>query len=292
MQGCNVSYFNIIKSVLDELFTDIPGLNKAQKYQAVRSKIETLSNSYYKLTEDSRPAIDYSDPVSKFAYVYMYTACHAELIAQVVNEFDLLKESASDPSNFRATCIGGGPGSDVVGLLDSYSELSNAKNFHAWLIDRENSWGDCWGEISRFIDNKITVTTQVEPIDLTDDSAIKSAVKNSRRYLRADLVTMSFVVSEVYSFREKANGPLKRLLSALRPGAHLLFIDNNDADGCFLQWFEELAAASDFKVLEGEARRMSIEEKSQKAALGEYLEKLDRQPKQNANAVFRICMKT
>jgi hypothetical protein len=286
-----VSYFYIIKEVLDQLFQDIPGLDNAQKYQAVDAKIAALSASYYKLTEDDRRAIDYSDPVSKFAYVYMYTACHAELIAQVAQEFDLLNQAASSASNFRATCIGGGPGSDVIGLLDAYASVEGAKNFHSWLIDRENSWGDCWGEISRFIDNKITVTTQVEPVNLLEVTEIEKAIQNSRRYLRADLITMSFVVSELYSFKDQAHRPLVKLLSSMRPGAYLLFIDNNDAEGHFPAWFDQLAAESGLEVEESDARQMSIEEKAQKVALGDYINNLKRQPKQNANVVFRICRK-
>jgi hypothetical protein len=286
-----MSYFHVIKRVLDELFVDVPGGSPEQKYQAITSKIIELSSRYFTLTEAQRVPISYSDPLSKFAYVYMYTACHAELIKQISLELNLIPSVISDPSNFRATCVGGGPGSDVIGLLDAYSVVGGAKNFHAWLIDREASWGDCWGEISRLMNNQFTVTTQVEPVNLLDDASISAAVASARRFLRPDLVTMSFFISELYSYRDQAHLPLVRLLSSMRSGAKVLFIDNNDKGGAFSGWFDQISSDAGLICEAHDARNMSIAEKEQKVALGEYFNNIGRQPKQNANVVFRVCMR-
>lgn len=286
-----MSYFHVIKMVLDELFVDVPGSGANEKYQAVARRITDLSSSYYTLTEDQRIPISYADPLSKFAYVYMYTACHAELIKQISLEFKLIPSVLSDVSNFRATCVGGGPGSDVIGLLDAYSNVPGSMNFHAWLIDREASWGDCWGEISRLMSNRFTVTTQVEPVNLLNEKDISAAIAMSRRFLRSDIITMSFLISELYSYRQVAHRPLVQLLSSMRSGAKVLFVDNNDGNSAFSDWFDALAIDAGLVCEVADSRYMSVAEKEQKIALGDYYNNLGRQPKQNANVVFRICVR-
>ncbi|HVG60364.1 MAG TPA: hypothetical protein VNA24_17535, partial [Hyalangium sp.] len=59
--------FELLKSVLDDAYLEIPGRD-TEKDRRISIELERLSSKYKDLT--SYAAIDYSDPVTRFAYVY------------------------------------------------------------------------------------------------------------------------------------------------------------------------------------------------------------------------------
>jgi hypothetical protein len=69
--------FQIIKSVLDEAYNEIPG-TEAVIDREINDALEYLRNEYSRLLTEN--AITYSDPITRFAYIYVYVTSHANLV--------------------------------------------------------------------------------------------------------------------------------------------------------------------------------------------------------------------
>jgi hypothetical protein len=72
--------FQIIKSVLDEAYEEIQG-NEAEKDQLISDALEYLRVEYSKLIDGVD--IDYSHPVTRFAYIYTYVTSHANIVCTI-----------------------------------------------------------------------------------------------------------------------------------------------------------------------------------------------------------------
>lgn len=77
-----MNVFQLVKKVLDSEFAKIPGANASAKYALVNKRHDELTHAYADLTDSKRKAPDYSDPVTRFAYIHKYTTCHAEGMSQ------------------------------------------------------------------------------------------------------------------------------------------------------------------------------------------------------------------
>src|ERR1035438_6237386 len=106
--------FQLIKSVLDELYLVIPGKEPA-KDDAIRKRLELFTSKQYPNLRKGVD-IDYKDAVSRFAYIYRYTTSHANIVCSLIRSDDTLRSLFKQPS-LTVACIGGGPGSDFLGIL-------------------------------------------------------------------------------------------------------------------------------------------------------------------------------
>jgi hypothetical protein len=108
-----VNCFQIIKSVLDEAYSQIPG-NEEEKDSLIKAAIDYLSGEYKRLLDGIQ--IDYSNPITRFAYIYKYVTSHANLVCTIIENSDELN-MIFDQEKVNVACIGGGPGSDFLGIL-------------------------------------------------------------------------------------------------------------------------------------------------------------------------------
>lgn len=80
-----MTLMQLIKLVLDEAYAAIPATNDAAKDALIAQELAALSAEYGALTNANRTPIDYSSPLKRFAYIYKYTAAHADYVRQVIN---------------------------------------------------------------------------------------------------------------------------------------------------------------------------------------------------------------
>lgn len=106
-----------------------------------------------------------------------------------------------DSEEVHVSCIGSGPGSDLVGILKLMLKKDKRSRLYSSLCDRESTWGDSWQHIERKIQEHIDLCSEFQKIDVTSREILQSDMK----YLRADLFTLIFFVSEIYSFKKTPN---------------------------------------------------------------------------------------
>lgn len=272
--------FELIKSVLDEAFDSIPG-SKGDRIEEIRTRLNELSVEYSDLLNGH--TIDYRDPVTRFAYVYRYVTSHSMMVYTLITSSPELSNLLEE-EKITVSCIGGGPGSDLIGILKYLTEWGYAPFLKCYILDREKAWNESWADVDEKIGVGFRVSTNFMSLDVEDDSSWEGHTK----YLKADLFTMVYFMSEVYCRRAGAKAFFQNLFNSAEPGALFLYIDNRDTN--FTDWFDDLAESNGVKILKGDDTILAVPSDEDKEDLGEYYE-LFGYPKLKGRVSFRIAVK-
>ena len=273
--------FQIIKSVLDEAYSQIEG-DESEKDESISDALIYLRDQYSKLLTGVN--IDYSHPITRFAYIYTYVTSHANLVSTIITKSSDLNVLFNE-EKVNVACLGGGPGSDFLGIL-KYLMLSGKKPRVSFqLCDKEKTWAESWNGVDDMVDPEFRISTSYLPIDVTKPKDWQSFTK----YFQSDLFTMIYFMSEVLAFRDKADEYFANLFEKAKYGALFLFVDNNSPE--FYNWFDELAHKFGVEILNSRQETIIAPTHEEKTDLGEYYTKFD-SPKIRANVAYRIGRKT
>lgn len=275
-----MNVFQLIKSVLDELYKRIPG-KTAEKDKLINAQIKTLSKTYAKLSEEA-PKTNYADDITRFAYIYEYVTSHANVVYQLIRDSADLR-SLFNKSQVNVTCIGGGPGSDFLGILKYVLKNKKTPSLKVSLFDKEPAWSELWSDV----DDKLglSISNRFMLFDVTKPESYKPYEK----FLSADLFTMIYFMSEISKLREQSEPFFKHLFENAKPGALLLYVDNRNQE--FYKWFDSLISGHNWKVLMSNQVDLKIDDTSEeKKDLEPYYSKFP-DPKLTAKIAFRVCQK-
>ncbi|XP_019617079.1 PREDICTED: uncharacterized protein LOC109464513 [Branchiostoma belcheri] len=121
-------------------------------------------------------------------------------------------------------CLGGGPGSDVLGVLDYFMKyMADFKGqLDIQLYDRKDKWGPTWESLKTAMDAELhdpRVTVSFYDFDVT------TAGKSKPDLQKADVITMHYFMEEVYSERERAEVKecFDHIIQTAKPGALFLY---------------------------------------------------------------------
>lgn len=291
--GQHMTIFQLIKLALDELYEEGRiEYGALQLDGQIKQRLAYLSASYRNLTDPSRQPIDYRDPATRFAYAYMYVAAHADYVLQVLqaleNHFD---GPIFDTEQVRVSCIGGGPGSDLVAVLKYLSEgdvNSHVSDVICYLLDGEQAWADTWTEVGPKLNVPFKLGTNFQPLDVTRPDSWRS----QKRFLQADLFTMSYFASEVHALdNEGGLTPFwETLFDAAKPGALFLYVDNGHRD--FNEYIDELTDDMGLQTVIGVDNghmRTRVWERANEVRF--YTDKFDKSPKLQGTVSYRVLRK-
>ncbi|TWT44971.1 hypothetical protein RAS1_13910 [Phycisphaerae bacterium RAS1] len=272
--------FQLIKSVLDEAYAEIPG-KVAQKDSAINAQLTSLSAEYSNLRK--KGCLDYTDPARRFAYLFAYTTAHANLVYGRICGSKQLR-SVFDRDQVLVSCIGGGPGSDFLGLLKYCERMNKKPDVTCHLLDRDPAWGESWSDVGQKVGATMKLATHFNPFDVTDPK--KWMV--FKKHFQADLFTLIYFMSEVYAKRSEASAYFDTLFSSMKKGSFLLFVDNNAPS--FYEWFDAYATKFGLTVLESQAAVSKMPLDEDKDDLKPYLDKF-RCPKLTSDIAWRVVQK-
>ncbi len=272
--------FQLIKSVLDEAYHAIPG-KQAAKDAAIEEALEGLSKAYKVLLK--KGCLDYSDPARRFAYLYRYTTSHANIVYNKICDHKSLRELFKQ-ERLVVSCIGGGPGSDFLGILKYCLKNKKKVDLKCQIMDRDPAWSESWSDVDDKVKSTFRLSTSYQPIDVADP---ESWGKFSKHF-QADLFTLIYFVSEVYAVADNANDYFATLLAQMKPGATLLYVDNNDSR--FTEWFDGLVKKAKLEVLKSGAGVEKMPWDEDKSDLEPYFSKFS-STKLDADIAYRIIRK-
>jgi hypothetical protein len=272
--------FQLIRSVLDEAYNAIPG-KKAAKDAAIEEALGGLSKAYKNLLK--KGCLDYSDPARRFAYIYRYTTSHANIVYNKLSDHKSLRELFKQ-ERLVVSCIGGGPGSDFLGILKYCLKNKKTVELKCQIMDRDPAWSESWSDVDDKVKSTFRLSTSYQPIDVADAASWGKFCK----HFQADLFTLIYFVSEVYAVAAKANDYFATLLAQMKPGATLLYVDNNDSR--FTEWFDRLVKKAKLTVLKDGAGVEKMPWDEDKSDLEPYFSKFGA-PKLNADIAYRVIRK-
>jgi hypothetical protein len=235
----------------------------------------------------SQPAkgltIDYSDPVTRFAYIYRYATAHANIVYEVLARSKSLS-ALFDEDSVHVSCLGGGPGSDFLGILKFVEDEDKKPKLKCILYDKEQAWGECWMDVEEKLATKLQITTFLQPFDITNQHSWSAHTK----FLNGDLFTMVYFMSEVYALKAKADNFFDYVMGNCKRGAYFLYVDNKSPE--FTGWFDALAAKHKLVVIESVKESFQLGSDEEKRDLGKHFKKFEC-PKITAQIAYRVCQK-
>ena len=274
----------LVKLVLDDAYGEIlPG--PISPDDQIKAALQTLDGSYRELMNPQRVPIDYSNPATRFAYIYKYTVAHADYIRQVIVNVPSLRVLFQRQAA-TVSCLGGGPGSDFLGIMKYMLCCGSNTSLGAFIFDKERAWGDSWSEVARQLDAPFRYFPAWQQMDVTNCAEWNSY----KKFLKSDLFTLCYFVSELWSLQEPASQFLVHCFQQAQPGAQILYIDNNDRNGRFVQWFERIVGGCNYDLIHGCAGDMVFEVNEEKTDLEPYYTRFG-WVKRKGNVAVRVAIK-
>lgn len=277
----NMNCFQLIKSVLDEIYIEIPGEDD-EKDQEITKALEHLRAEYKSLKYGVD--INYNEPPIAFAYIFKYVTTHANIVSDIISRTRGLKELFLN-DRVAVVAIAGGPGSDLLGILDFLEESEYDPHVVCTTLDKEAKWGDIWYGFDKKLKGLKRLTTIFGDIDICDESSIH---KHNKCLKDADLFTIVYFVSEVYKNKDKLINYLKHVFDVAKKEAYFIFVDNHDSG--FYKIFDDLADKYGFEIIGKKEGIYKLTPWEDKSDLGEYFGKFG-YPKLKANIAFRVIKK-
>lgn len=285
--------FELVKVALDSLYAEAAAMYGTGTDAKISAQMVYLSTSYGNLNDPNRPPVNYKDPATRFAYVYKYVATHSDYVVQVLQQ---LRAEVGSPvfsmENLRLSCIGGGPGSDIIGVLrylDEKKATEPVKKVTCYLLDREQAWADTWTELDDSMSLSTALNVNFQPLDVTAPASWAQQTK----FLQADLFTMSYFVSEVKSL--DGNGVVSQFWTTLfhqaKPGALFLYDDNGSHS--FNSYFDGLWQAAGLELVVSATDEPTWPRGVEQASeLKGYLTKFGQSPKLKTPLTYRVLKKS
>ncbi len=179
----------------------------------------------------------------------------------------------------------------MIGAVKYLSEYPSepTKKLTCYLLDGEQAWADTWTEIADSIETSVSVNVNFQPLDVSEPSSWSA----QKKFLQADLFTLSYFVSEVYSVKpEVVTTFWKKLFDEAKVGALFLYVDNGSE--VFNTYFDaQWNERGDIKaVVQATDTLITPRFSEQASELGDYLSKFDQQPKLKSRISYRILRKT
>lgn len=276
--------FQLVKKALDRLFALVKEDHGAKTDALLKEEIAT--DRYGNLLDPKRKPIDYSNPATRFAYVYSYVAAHSSYVRGLLRQSDDLLTLMKADEKLSVACLGGGPGSELMGLIQVCVDLHRKGPLACWLIDSEDGWSETWSHVDDDLSAAFKINNYFRKIDVT---AVPN-VKNLKELFASDVFILSYFLSEIYSFKDKAKPFFDALSASMKKGALVVYLDNSTPK--FTALAEEIFPSEDFELIyTADNVRALPGMQEQKIDLGAYLNKGWRVPKIQAYVTQRIWKK-
>ncbi|XP_038057138.1 uncharacterized protein LOC119728811 [Patiria miniata] len=222
-------YFRrILTDILEELVDKVPGRYPSNT-EIVKQSLRGISNLYKNGLRfpNSNLRSDWDDPANRCAYVFLYLMHHCYLVYGSLQYSDEVSRSWRNRSSLKVCSIGGGPGSDLVGLT-TFLRVHRIfpPSLECLVLDLFPNWKDTWDTIYAHQLDSFTVT--YSSCDLVKDKGIHT--RDLQFIKQADIITLSKSFSAVSAFyrADRAKGIfLRNVLQHAKPGCFVLYIDND-----------------------------------------------------------------
>jgi len=281
-----MSTFTLVSQVIRKLEAISLAAGETNFDAKVQATFSQLTQKYFKLSNHS-VEIDYGDAITHFCYVFKYVAPHADYLARILA---LARTKAKKPlfsrKVLRVACIGGGPGTDLIGLLKYLAGRANEdgiKEIEVTVYDKEEAWHEVFNFVLASTYSNIKITAFFGTLDVTDPSAW-----NGITFSDYDLIISSFLVSEICRLKlgKAAKGFWSQLLSSMRTGS--LFVYNDSSNDTFRDYFDAIIATSgNFKTLvRFDKTEMHCQDST--SPIADYINRFDHRPKKKGDLAFRV----
>jgi hypothetical protein len=286
-----MTLFELVRQTLDNLYSACKYNYPHDTDEQITARLSYLSGEYENLSKLGGTGINYEDPATRFAYVFRYAAAHGDFVYQILK---LLRNNRRGAifaqEKVQVACIGGGPGSDLIGTLKYLIQHTDepVRSLTFWQMDKEQAWQDAWAGVHTEIGNRATFNSYYQTLDVTNGRSWS----HISSFLKSDLFTFSYFISEVMKFNGTGSVSdfLQSVFTRAKSGAYFLYDDN--MSGGFTEFFDqECGRAGLVKLVTIERERWFPSYEEQRAELKGYVDMFGQNPKVQAYLSCRVYIK-
>jgi hypothetical protein len=224
---------------------------------------------------------DYASAIKKFCYLYKYSVAHGYYIYLALRSLrPKIKPSIFSRNPTRIACVGGGPGTEIIGLCRYFRE-AEAENLgnrvEVTIFDKEPSWKETCQRVLACVSPDLQIKLTFVPFDATDPATYANL-----DFSGFHLVMANFFASEIR--KAKIVGASKafwqHMFASMGAGKIFLAVDFADAQGTGWRYIESIIPTGATTVLSEQVIGMSCPDS--KASILALESELDHRPKKNA----------
>ena len=211
------------------------GLARDQVLQQIREHILNTSDEYW----NDVPTIAYDQPLCRLGYLYMNAPANATLFERVLlRSADVrAKLSSADQDALNICSLGGGPGTELLGLTKYYLQQLQSpppRKIGFTVVDNVKQWADTWlalgeaaeKEMASSLDPDLGAPPTIAPMFWPGDVFDHNEIDHMEHHLeRADLVVFNYLFSENKTRLPDAKPALTKLKQLTVPGCCFVVID-------------------------------------------------------------------
>ena len=264
---------NVISDVLNELWEDIKEEEKVKIVEHIES-IRFHYSNISKLSELDEEDEEYQKMITspdfdeygiRFAYVLCYTASHADFVFQTLVR--CFEKSPDILKSRRFVCVGGGPGSDVLGILKFMLNQNISDSIMFDILDLKIAWKSTWQEICNKYQQSFH--TSYLPFDIL---GIDEKFVNDNKWKKFDVFTFIYVLSALLPQDEdllRAKKSFCSVFMGAKKGSYFVFIDNGNTKFYkpYLNWTKE----HNLSEIVNDIREQRIS-KDERSSISEYVQ--------------------
>ncbi len=239
-----IHHFKVLQKVLTQTRNVICnqfGLTKQEAFE----KAELFIKENSKRWRLPNPEIEYEDPFCRMAYLYMNVAVHATLVEQAIDSFNeverIIDSKIISGDELRICALGGGPGSELLGVvryIEKHYQAKNTAYLDFLLVDRIKEWDESWHALKTGVDQQlkneygknrnqwpVSVSRSFLPLDVTAVSDFKNF---ATRFNGTDIFFLCYIVSELKAFTPEFEKVISLLVNRANSRVQLVFIDRDE----------------------------------------------------------------
>lgn len=221
----------MILSVFEEVLSNLDSHGE-EKFgedwiDLVRERLQALEAAYRILTQPDRQPIDYSELPTQAAYVFAYGMPRAGFTYERLkaHRMSLGRPLFARP-NIQVTSIGGGPASELVGLLQYFRDPDvgeKVTSISYTIVDHDGEWEHVANLVADCVPEDIDVVMNFRRCNLLDKQDIRQIDLSDD-----DLTIFSYIISELKAFTGTypVVENVKTILTTLDVGSFVFYMDS------------------------------------------------------------------
>lgn len=238
-------YIELVRQVLEEAvetFAASAGQTVPEVLRKIRENIDHTAEEH----RNDEPEIDYEDPLCRLGYLYRHAIANATLFEQVLQGSGELQQKIRDADQgvLRVCAVGGGPGTELLGIAKYLLRRSQAvpRKIDFTVLDNVPHWAETWQQLADAVEAELrsslsgggpeppTIAPSFLPFDVLDPASYRGYAFQFRK---ADVVVFNYLFSENKMRLEHARLAIEHLVQATPAGCVFIVIDRLERDRTF-----------------------------------------------------------
>ena len=249
------------------------------------SHFSDLQQKYFSSIENP----DYGSTIKKFCYLYKYSVAHGYFIYVALKSLrPKIRPSIFSRNPTRIACIGGGPGTEIIGLSRYFREIESeniGNRVEVTIFDREPSWEEACRRVLACVSPGIDIKLNFIAFDATEPNSYQDL-----DFSNFHLVMANFFASEI----RKANivgaskAFWKHMFKSMGAGKIFLAVDFADNQGAGWRYIDSIIPSTVTSVISQSEHGMSCPDS--KASILALETELDHRPNKNAQNLVKAVI--